>query len=1133
MSFEKLKKLIAKRKKFEKKNRFYPYNNHTLVFTPSNISQPNPDEIFILLKSDGSLFFQVRDPKDPKKTVINNSIEKSELCTKLGTRYDEFLCAINENKLSEFNEFSEIILESASKKYFNPYREYRTDLNFHDIHGKSLLHYAAEEGMLDEVKRLIAEGSDINLKTVDWPEDQKTATMFALENGHLEISEYLYQQGANCSEVFLEKMIHPQCREWLINKIKEEINRCCEISEKSGVSCLNINIKASSQSQFFTYDGLDDPDEILFRIVEIGATDHLISYKNSYPSIYSMHPEFRGAKALLLAAANGHLEIVKFLFDRADVPINPIRPYTTSALQAAISANQLDMAKYLFSRGADITWQDHNKYNSLMIAVKYRNKGAVEWLLKQKADTDQTDVHGNSLLYLAVEAGDEMILKLLLNHEEIKSQLANENIYGHSALDIAVFKNRSSIIALLPPKKEKTFQVGALLDIEIDHHAWIKKMFYYLHLRYLSTEFFPLIGKCNGASYLHNHYQARADYLFGTLELLKKWDGEEEDLYIPLPETMPQTKYFKNLDELFYQKINDVLWFQHSTFNNIAGQPDTFPKYDQMDREKQYALIGNEKNDELQLLFSRGDWLDLQQIQEILNYFKRMPTGTQLEITGARHATSAYINENQEIVYYDPRFPYRTKPFKDAQSLLKTIIDFKFINIGFYPANRRKFDIKIYFFIASKNLHRFNEDFHIFSQKEYDQSVVETFQNKSSNEFTPLHVAVLSRSLSSLNKLLEGEYCDVNADDYFSKTALDLAIEFNFKEAIEMLLMHPTVDITWKNVTKILDKKYSTHTEIFDCNPLSSLINCLTHSILNKNKPLINALIRVIKKQKLNLDQNDFHNRTPLSYAVQSKNDEIVKVLLSNGARWGTVCKDEFGFRTLFSAMELVIRQYEHHYSLMIQTLTDINENDGNSNAAIHYTAKYGKISLMKDLMDRGANFQLRNKDNYTPLGLVIDGLAKGVFDEKTFVELVTVITGHINFIMSTENVEYFYKIMTYCTDKKFRVPFDINMQTKVSRNTLLHHALIDYNAGYSKEDVELLLKNGAKWDIQNKEGKTAYDLVSNSGYEELLSIFNAYKASIAFNPLFTDNSATHPDQNASFSVLQEETQPSVFSLDK
>jgi len=218
--------------------------------------------------------------------------------------------------------------------------------------------------------------------------------------------------------------------------------------------------------------------------------------------------------------------------------------------------------------------------------------------------------------------------------------------------------------------------------------------------------------------------------------------------------------------------------------------------------------------------------------------------------------------------------------------------------------------------------------------------------------------------------------------------------------------------------------------------------------------------------------------------------------------------------------MDLVISQYEHHYPFMIQTLSDINEKDDHGSAAIHYAAKSGKIALMKNLIDKAADIQLKNKIGYTPLGLIIDNM--DIFDESRFISLVKMITGHVDFSLSGEKVSYFYQLIAYSASKNIDLPFNANIHSNSTGNTFLHHIVKTYSQD-KKQAIEILLKNGASFDVQNNDRKTAYELASELGNAEVLSVFEQYKKVACFKLVFSENSETLADQTAgSPLVLQE-----------
>src|SRR5436190_17440773 len=105
-------------------------------------------------------------------------------------------------------------------------KKYQTTVNFQDVNGKSLLHYAAEEGLLDEAQKLVTETidgikADINLKTVDWPQDAKSPLELALQSGNLNIAKYLYEQGATSPKKLIE-IQNAECRNWYLSILSQE-----------------------------------------------------------------------------------------------------------------------------------------------------------------------------------------------------------------------------------------------------------------------------------------------------------------------------------------------------------------------------------------------------------------------------------------------------------------------------------------------------------------------------------------------------------------------------------------------------------------------------------------------------------------------------------------------------------------------------------------------------------------------------------------------------------------------------------------------------------------------------------------------------------------------------------------------
>ena len=110
--------------------------------------------------------------------------------------------------------------------------------------------------------------------------------------------------------------------------------------------------------------------------------------------------------ALRTAAKQNKLNFVEFLLDHGariqDDLVASIIPKTSRCIHG-----NLEMIKYLISRGADITWNDSR---ALIRAVKYMHLSITELLLQNGACAD---AWGGKALHIASEYGDEKMIELL------------------------------------------------------------------------------------------------------------------------------------------------------------------------------------------------------------------------------------------------------------------------------------------------------------------------------------------------------------------------------------------------------------------------------------------------------------------------------------------------------------------------------------------------------------------------------------------------------------------------------------------------------------------------------------------------------------------------------------------------
>lgn len=116
------------------------------------------------------------------------------------------------------------------------------------------------------------------------------------------------------------------------------------------------------------------------------------------------------------AAANGHIEVAKFLIDHgADIELKSTQGSTPLYL-AVVGAHKA-MLELLLDRGANIHGQSSSGTTPLHLASERGYRAIVETLLVRGADPNRLNREQLAPLHLAAKAGQDMIVKLLLENK--------------------------------------------------------------------------------------------------------------------------------------------------------------------------------------------------------------------------------------------------------------------------------------------------------------------------------------------------------------------------------------------------------------------------------------------------------------------------------------------------------------------------------------------------------------------------------------------------------------------------------------------------------------------------------------------------------------------------------------------
>tara|TARA_B100001093_G_scaffold2503_1_gene2523 strand:+ start:150 stop:575 length:426 start_codon:yes stop_codon:yes gene_type:complete len=113
-----------------------------------------------------------------------------------------------------------------------------------------------------------------------------------------------------------------------------------------------------------------------------------------------------------------------------------IDEYGRTPLINAVSEGNIELAKDLISKGAELDIQDDNGWCALHFAAQNKEDEISIALLEGGADPDLTDSHGNGPLWTATmnAKGDFSIVRVLIEHGAKKE---NKNKHGRSPLDMA------------------------------------------------------------------------------------------------------------------------------------------------------------------------------------------------------------------------------------------------------------------------------------------------------------------------------------------------------------------------------------------------------------------------------------------------------------------------------------------------------------------------------------------------------------------------------------------------------------------------------------------------------------------------------------------------------------------------
>ncbi|XP_048242398.1 ankyrin-3-like isoform X2 [Haliotis rufescens] len=219
----------------------------------------------------------------------------------------------------------------------------------------------------------------------------KTQLIIAAEAGHLDVFNFLLQEGAN------------------VSMRDREGNNCLH----HACQCGNKDIVEVVVEKF---PGMtDDPDRL-------GNTSAMLCVMSGHEEIlkvlvsHGADLKGRGYRYLHMACARGHISIVRYLLSYEDININERTIHEETPVMMAAEAGHSDVYDHLVSEGADLSFTDDSDRDCLMLACKGGNMSIVKQLLSLNTfNINRKDRLNRTPVMLAAEAGHSDVYHLLVS----------------------------------------------------------------------------------------------------------------------------------------------------------------------------------------------------------------------------------------------------------------------------------------------------------------------------------------------------------------------------------------------------------------------------------------------------------------------------------------------------------------------------------------------------------------------------------------------------------------------------------------------------------------------------------------------------------------------------------------------
>ena len=305
------------------------------------------------------------------------------------------------------------------------------NVNAKDYYGKTALHVAAETGHEKVAALLIEAGADMEVKTPisgrGFSDYGSTPLLLAAHWGHTSVAELLINSGADVNArtiIYKRPVINLAAEDGREGIIKLLIAGGADINSRDGLG--------DETPLFGAARGGYEP--IVELLISNGANVNATGQKAGTPLHSAVISGDYDTVQLLLAngadinaksvldetplhatAYSGHTRITELLLAHgADVNASDQNGYTP--LRRAVDKGQLTMAELLIKKGADIATRDKYDITPLHIVARTDRIAIAEMLISSGADINAKDTNSGFTPLDYAQDGDEVMIEMLERH---------------------------------------------------------------------------------------------------------------------------------------------------------------------------------------------------------------------------------------------------------------------------------------------------------------------------------------------------------------------------------------------------------------------------------------------------------------------------------------------------------------------------------------------------------------------------------------------------------------------------------------------------------------------------------------------------------------------------------------------